>query len=173
MTQLVERAKFNPNIKNYIFATGILLMTLSIIGIPFIVIWILGYGQYVSKRYYDSLVCNLTEKQLQFKKGIFWRVEKTIPLENIQDLSFIETPLLRWFNLRFIKIETAGSSNPQGGGDMRLVGIEDAEAFKDRVLAQRERLMEGKMSRAAISGSVSADGEVVELLREIRDLLKK
>jgi len=44
---------------------------------------------------------------LEFKKGIFFRVEKTIPLENIQDLTFNEDPLLRYLDLRVLKIETA------------------------------------------------------------------
>ena len=69
-------------------------------------------------------------------------IEKTIPLENIQDLSFIGGPILRYFGLTLIKIETAGG----GGGAhnqnlMSMLGINDAENFKSHILSEREKLI--------------------------------
>jgi putative membrane protein len=102
-----------------------------------------------------------------------FKVEKTIPLENIQDLTFIQNPLLNAFNLRILKIETAGSSNPQGS-DMQLIGIENMEHFKDTVMSQRDALRLQSREPASIGSTASiGNAEVVELLKEIRDLLKK
>ena len=67
------------------------------------------------------------------------QVEKTIPLENIQDVTFIEGPILRHFHLSTLKFETAGHSAGQAN-DMHLTGIIDAHAFRDQILAAREAL---------------------------------
>jgi putative membrane protein len=128
-------------------------------------------GQKVSRNYYKRLECRLTETHLEFKKGIMFRIEKTIPLENIQDLTFLDNPFLRWFDLRILKIETAGSSNPQGS-DMKLIGIIDTPAFKEEVLNQR-RIIRQKGSSEQTMGTDSGNTSQVELLTEIRDLLKE
>ena len=127
---VIKQAEFNPRIKSYILFVITLFLLFTVIGIPILIFWVLGMGQYFSKRYYEHLQCKLTERHLEFKKGVLFKVEKTIPLENIQDLTFIENPLLKFFDLRVLKIETAGHSSPKGG-DMQLVGIIDALIFKD------------------------------------------
>ena len=46
-----------------------------------------------------------------------------MPLENIQDVTFIEGPLLKRYNLATLKFETAGHSAGQAH-DMQLVSME-------------------------------------------------
>lgn len=158
---------------SYIYWYVAFVLLITIVGIPIMVVWLLGFGQYYSKRYYDHLECNLTERHIQFRKGVMFKVEKTIPLENIQDLTFIQNPFLNAFDLRILKIETAGSSNPQGS-DMQLIGINEMEKFKDLVMAQREvRQGRPEISHSTTAPTLQSNDEVVELLREIRDLLKR
>lgn len=165
--KLVQKAEFSPTIKTYILLVVAFFLLISFIGIPILILWFFGIGQYMSKRYYQNLSCELKDRHLEFKKGVLFKVEKTIPLENIQDLTFIENPLLKWLKLRVIKIETAGSSNAQGA-DMKLIGIINPVEFKENVLNQREKLILEKRS-----GNVpaSSDNQSIELLTEIRDLL--
>ena len=99
---------------------------------------------------------------------MFFKVEKTIPLENIQDLTFIENPILNYFELKILKVETAGNSGSQGA-DMKLVGIIDSTEFKKKVLHQRELL---KTNPAIISTIDPSNDRSVALLEEIRDLLR-
>lgn len=169
-SKIILQAEFNPRIRKYILHVVAFYMFLTVAGIPLILIWYLGLGQYISRRYYEHLKCRLTESHLEFKKGVLFRVEKTIPLENIQDLTFIDNPFLRWFDLRILKIETAGSSNPQGS-DMKLIGIIDTPAYKEKVLEQR-KVIRNKAMNMMGGGTVSGDDESLELLKEIRDLLK-
>lgn len=143
--QVIIDAQFTPKIKTYVLLRIFFLIAMTVIGIPLAIIWLCGPGQYYGKRYFKSIECDLTSKHLRFKKGVLFRVEQTIPLENIQNLTFIENPLLKWLELRVLKIETAGQSNPNGS-DMKLVGIVDASDFKDRVLAQRAMLQKGNSS---------------------------
>ena len=168
-SETIETAVFNPNIKAYLLIGISLIMIISLIGIPFLIFWFLGLGQYYCKRYYENLICTLTDRNLDFKKGVLFKVEKTIPLENIQDLTFIENPLLKAFNLRILKIETAGQSNPQGS-DMKLIGIIDSAEFKNKVLRQRELLKSEGLTTS--ESSVSSQEEILNELKEIRSLLK-
>ncbi len=164
----IRRAEFSSKIKTYVMLYVGFLLFVTIIGIPILIIWLLGLGQYVSRRYFENLKCLLTDRHLIFSKGAFYKVEKTIPLENIQDLTFLENPILNLLELRILKIETAGGGG-SGMSDMRLVGIVDAEGFKEKVLEQREALRM-KMENGK-AGGISSD-ETLEVLREIRDLLK-
>lgn len=163
---LIKKAGFSPNIKTYILLVVAFFLFISLAGIPLLIIWFLGFGQYFSKRYYQHLECQLTERHLEFKKGVLFKVEKTIPLENIQDLTFKTNPILQILDLKVLKVETAGNSNPQGMSDMRLVGITETETFKKMVLDQRAELIDKDKP-----GKRSADSEQTRLLTEIRDLL--
>ena len=168
---IIQEAKFNERIKKYIFWIVAFYLFITVAGIPLMIIWMFGLGQIVSKRYYEKLQCKLSETHLEFKKGVLFRVEKTIPLENIQDLTFLDNPFLRWFDLRILKIETAGSSNPQGS-DMKLIGIIDTPIFKEKVLEQRSIIRNKNLSGPSGGSGIHGE-ESIKLLKEIRDLLKE
>lgn len=166
-SNIVKQAEFNPKIKQYILFVVAFFLLISIMGIPILIAWFLGLGQYMGKRYYDNLQCKLTTRHLEFKKGVLFKIEKTIPLENIQDLTFIENPLLKYLDLRVLKIETAGQSNPKGS-DMKLIGIIDSANFKELVLKQREALQSNSKETTQ---TTSSNEKTNILLEEIRDLL--
>ena len=141
----LNEATFNPKVKTYIFFVVLFFLITSIIGIIIIPFWIFGLGQWLSGKFFKTLSCQITNKHLKLSKGLIIHIEKTIPLENIQDLSFIGGPVLRYFGLTLIKIETAGG----GGGHhnqnmMSMLGINDAENFKTQILLQREKVINQK-----------------------------
>lgn len=137
--ELPARASFNPLIRPYLVVTIGFTMAATVIGIPFALVWFCGAGQWWARHYFARLECVLDERVLRYRKGIVFQIEKTIPLENIQDVTFVEGPLLRRFNLSILKFETAGQSQGQAH-DMRLVGIIDAHEFRDRILEARQKL---------------------------------
>lgn len=132
-------AKFNPLIRPYLVIMVGLTIASTIIGLPLALIWFLGVGQWWARHYFEKLECELSEKTLRYRKGILFQVEKTIPLENIQDVTFIEGTILRQFNLSMLKFETAGHSAGQAH-DMRLIGIIEAHEFRNQILEVREVL---------------------------------
>lgn len=164
----LKKATFHKNVRRYLFWYGVVVLTLSVLGILFLPFWLLGIGRWYSRKYFKSLSCNLTERHLAFQKGILVTVEKTIPLENIQDLTFIEGPFLKAFGLSIMKIETAGNSS-SSGSDMSLLGVENASSFKEEVFETRERILRNKGENTNATPEI----EMVSLLREIRDLLKE
>jgi membrane protein YdbS with pleckstrin-like domain len=135
----ISNAKFNPLIRSYLVLTIGFYIAVTIIGIPLALIWFLGVGQWWARHYFHKLECHLGEKTLRYRKGILVQVEKTIPLENIQDVTFIEGPLLRHFHLSTLKFETAGHSAGQANA-MHLTGIIDAHEFRNKILEAREAL---------------------------------
>ena len=160
------KAEFNPRIRHYYFASVSLILLVSVVTIPLLLLWALGWGQWVCRKRYESLRCELTARHLRFAKGHFFKTEKTIPLENIQDLTFIDNPILRWFDLRILKVETAGNSSSTGA-DMQLVGIMEAADFKEQVMEARDRFVEARAQGRPAPGGAAADGDVVTLLRDI------
>ena len=168
------RARFNAKLSTYLFWYGLLMLLASVVGILLIPFWVLGLGQWYARRYISSLECELTERYLRFQKGVLYQVEKTIPLDNIQDLTFKEGPLLRYFELSVLEIETA-SQAAQGQNDMKLIGIDDAAAFRDRVITQRERITgrdEEAPRRPSGDDGALESARVEQLLVEIRDALR-
>ena len=170
-SKIIEVAEFNPKIKSYIIFITAFILTITVVGIPLLIIWLLGFGKYISGNYYKNLKCVLTSHHLEFNKGAIFKIEKTIPLENIQDLTFIENPFLKYFNLRILKIETAGQSNPAEGSDMKLVGIINSADFKQKILTQRELITNVSISEKLEPKAIT--DKTNDILLEIRDILKE
>ena len=160
-------AQFNPRIKSYLILLTTLILAVTVFGIALIPLWLI-FGPIYVARFYRTLHCELTTRALHFKKGVWFHVERTIPLDKIQDLTFKEGPLLRYLGLSILKIETAGQTG-QGGADLSLIGIVDAHQFRERVLDQRDEVTEGAGSETPKEGET---GGVIPLLEEIRDLLR-
>jgi len=158
----VIRASFNPLVRSYLVFYVAMIMLASIVFIPLIVPWLLGVGQWWARHYFKLLQCELGPTRLRFRKGILFQVEKTVPLENIQDVTFIEGPLLRRFDLSILKFETAGQSHGQANA-MSLVGIVDAARFRAEILARREALKRELQGVGAAGTASGSDAAVVEL----------
>lgn len=166
---LVE-AKFNPRIKTYINSSIIIFCVITIVGIVLIPFWLI-FGRMYLNRYFESLFCELTTRALKFKKGVLFQVERTIPLDKIQDLTFREGPLLRYFGLSTLKIETAGQS-AQGGTDMSLIGIVDSREFREQVIDQRDKITD-LGSPLSSTKKISGEGSSEETLQAILETLQR
>lgn len=168
--QLFE-AKFEPRIKQYINLSALLILTVSIVGIILIPVWLIAGRRYVN-RYFESLYCELTTRALHFKKGVLFTTERSIPLDKIQDLTFREGPLLRYFGLSSLYVETAGQS-ASTSADMTLTGIVDAHDFRQKVMEQRDEITFTRSSEPAALPSTDGEHSLEPLLKEISQTLKR
>lgn len=179
--EVLARASFHPNLRVYRYVQVAGLMVATVVGIVALPVWLVA-GWWWSTRYWELLECELGERTLSIAYGIWFRTEKSIPLEQIQDVSVRHGPLLDWLGLTKLRIETAGQGSEQAAGN--LVGVERAVAFRDRILEQRERLSDRRSGGGAGAGDRGASGgaaagpvapgeaagdEVAGLLSEIRD----
>ena len=167
----IVQAQFNPLIKPFLIMKIGLTMAATVIGMPLALIWFLGVGRWWAQHYFDRLECHLGERSLRYRKGILVMTEKTIPLENIQDVTFVEGPILRRFHLSTLKFETAGHSAGQAS-DMHLTGIIDAQAFRASIMARREALRQppqhapGGDAQLAVLRSIEAKlDDMLEIMR--------
>lgn len=165
--QLFE-ATFEPRLKTYINVLVIGTMVLTVAGIILIPVWLIAGRAYLN-RYFDNLFCELTTRALHFKKGVLFTTERTIPLDKVQDLTFREGPILRYFGLSSLKIETAGQ-NATSEADMKLLGIVDAHKFRQMVMEQRDEITYNRLSD---SGKTDAEHPLEPLLKEISETLKR
>jgi putative membrane protein len=167
--QNILKAEFNPKVCIYWLLSGAIIFVVTIVGIPLLLLWI-PIGFVFTKSYLDRMECILTDKALKVRKGIFVRIEKTIPLEKITDMGMVQGPIMRSFDLHTLTVETAGQSGV--GSLVSLTGIVNAPEFREAVLNQRE-LQAAHKSQARPLQSVDeqelSDGN--SLLTEIRDSL--
>lgn len=166
-TTLAE-AEFDRKVCTYWLLSGALIMVFCIITIPLIPFWFI-FGFAITSAYLNRMSCTLTDRTLIVRKGIFNRIEKTIPLEKITDLGMKQGPIMRAMDLWGISVETAGSSgSSQSGALVSLVGIKDTKAFRDRVLSQRDTLQ-----GHATDGPIRGSGGAPDVLIDIRDTLRR
>jgi putative membrane protein len=160
--KIIRTATFNPKVCTYWILVFTIVLFFTVVGIPFLLLWI-PLSLYFTKRYLDRMECVLTERDLKVKKGLFVRVEKTIPLEKITDLGLVQGPIMRRMGLHQLSVETAGQSAP--GSLVSLTGINDVEDFREAVLNQRDQIRtKPASSSVALSEPPTGDSE---LLREI------
>lgn len=167
--QIIVRAEFNPDVRKYWLLTGVWILFVTVAGIPLIIIWWI-LGLYFTGRHLDRMECHLTQKSLIVRKGIFVRVEKTVPLEKITDLGMVQGPIMRYFGVEKMTVETAGQSAQ--GALVSLTGIRDAAQFRQQVLDQREALRTDT-SPNLLPPPARGDDDVLEVLGSIRDSLSR
>lgn len=169
--QTLLAAQFDRRVIAYWRVLVSLFMVITIVGIPFIPFWLL-YSLWFGPKYFDGLSARLTTQALELRKGVFTRNESTIPLNRITDLKLHQGPLMRRFGLHGLKVETAGQSGPNASSEGNLIGVVDAEAFRNAILRQRQVILGAEPSED-IPRTASTAGDATQLLTEIRDILAR
>ena len=167
--KIILRAEFNPDVRKYWLLSGMWILFVSVVGIPLIIFWWI-FGLYFTGRHLDRMECLLTERSLIVRKGIFVRVEKTVPLEKITDLGMVQGPLMRHLDVKKLTVETAGQSSE--GALISLTGIQGAAEFRKKVLSQREALRSDGAPRLQ-APPAETDDQVLNVLVSIRDSLTR
>lgn len=109
-------------------------------------IWFFGLGFFVALFHYfifspwlcsqqsNNLRYRLDGRTLRVDGGVFFLFRKSIPLERITDIALNQGPLLRFFGLWSMSIQTAGTGT---GCEAVLYGVRDPEKVRDQILSQR------------------------------------
>ena len=167
-------AEFDPAISKYGTLTVVLIMAVTIVGIPFIPFGLLFCAWYWPK-YMARVSARLTTQAVEISKGVFFRTEATIPLDRITDVRLHDGPLMRYCNIRGLRLETAGQSGPQSGSEGNLVGVVGTDEMRDAILRQRQRVLDAEApapTQAASPAPAAAAGDA-SVLVEIRDILAR
>lgn len=166
---VIEECTFRKtDIVTYQVVQTSIILALTIVMIPTLLI-IIPLIMAIFPRMVETWECTLTNRAVHVKKGLFVKVKKTIPLEKITDVGSVQGPIMRRFGLQALSFETAGQSGAGASGALvKLLGIEDSEAFRDLVLDTRDAASQGQGSTPAAAAKPASDDQV---LRDIRDSL--
>jgi len=159
-------AAFSPKLKAYYFWSGVVTLTLTMVGILALPLWAVA-GSWWARRHYESLSMEVTDRAVIIGKGVFFKQELTIPLDKIQDISVREGPLLNALGLLGLRLETAGQRNmTTGKSEGDLVGLLEARHIRDVIIQRRDRL-------ASSERPLPPSSDTNALLIEIRDSLQR
>ncbi|QPL43147.1 PH domain-containing protein [Pseudoalteromonas sp. A41-2] len=152
-------ARFNPKVKQYWLLLGMFTCVISMIGIPFIpivalIIWL------VAGRILAAMSAQLLTRKLVVKRGVFFKEEKSIPLEKITDVALSQGPLMRQFGLYRLSFETAGQSGQ--GALVSLLGVIDAAEFREAILKQKDEI-----SQTSAKAEPQSEDNQLALLRSL------
>ena len=167
---VIAEAQFDRNFTSWgrVVISGYLCIT--VVGILLIPFW-WAISFWYGAEYLRRVSAKLTTNALEIRTGVFFRKESTIPLNRITDLRLHDGPVMRHYGLRGLKVETAGGGGQDTGSEGNLIGVIDAEAFRNAVLAQRQRVIEAETGQAPAVAAVSAPSS--DTLVEIRDILAR
>jgi len=168
--RVLRKVEFDHRLPTYFLMASSFGLLASFIGIPLLPVWLLGLGQYVHRRQYESMEAELTTRSLNVRKGFLFRTQKNIPLDKITDLALNEGPILRHLGLCSLGVETAGGGAGTGMGNVSLPGVVDALGFRDAVLEQRDLVTAGPAFATAAPVQAPVDADAATLV-EIRDAL--
>ncbi|MEM2927675.1 MAG: PH domain-containing protein [Nitrososphaerota archaeon] len=143
-----------------------------IISIPILVILI--FIVYWIPKYCDTIFYKLTENEIIWKRGVWFRKMGVVPYNRITNIDILQGPISRILKIASLKIQTAGysaTSHGYGGlAEIRLDGIEEFEEL-------RELIMENIRGRKPVAVETYEEENInLKILNElikIRKLLEK
>ena len=153
----IAEAQFDGKITAWtrVLVSGYLLISgVGILLIPFWFFVSFWYGA----EYMRRVSARLTDQALEIRMGVFFRKESTIPLNRVTDVRLHDGPLMRHYGLRGLKVETAGASGQDSGSEGNLIGVIDAEIFRNAVLTQRQRVIDAETGRSQPAAAAEAPG---------------
>jgi putative membrane protein len=169
--RILWQAEFNERVTTYWLLNGAFILTITCVGIVLVPIWFL-IGGFVTRKHLRTYSCTLTNRSLKVTKGWLIRMEKTVPLDRITDLGLIQGPLMRYFDIEALSIETAGQSSP--GALLALAGIKEGRKFRDAVLKQRDLVVGSEEDRQLTPAGPPpppASADLTDMIQQIRDTL--
>ncbi|APD84882.1 hypothetical protein BM527_01580 [Alteromonas sp. Mex14] len=169
--RVIFEATFNPAVKTYWLLSLLLVSSITIVGIPFLIVSIPLFFL-ISGKILAAMSAVVTERKLVVKRGVFNKEEKSIPLEKITDVAMVQGPLMRLFNLYRLSFETAGQSAQ--GALVSLIGINDADAFRETILSQKDKLLTNTSAFPKDKVDENDDLKLlIESVQRIEQLLEK
>lgn len=89
---------------------------------------------------YDMRYYIVTDRSLRVREGALIVKEKTISFANVQNMRVVQGPLLRYFGIWHLKVDTAGGGAAEkgqpgaGAHQVQMAGIENAHEVRDLIL---------------------------------------
>ncbi|TAJ44320.1 hypothetical protein CUJ86_09410 [Methanofollis fontis] len=113
--------------------------------------------------YYRSILYHLTPTEMTWRRGVWFRQTGIVPYNRITNVDIIQGPLMRYFGISNLRIQTAGySAQPQA--EIRILGIEEPEPLRELIMSR----VRGTPPVAAATGGEDLPSGGDALLEEVR-----
>lgn len=138
------------------------------ISIPILVILI--FIAYWISKYYDTMVYKLTENEITWRRGVWFKNTGIVPYNRITNIDITQGPISRKLGIAALKIHTAGYSGQQAGAEIRIEGVEQFEELRELIMG----FVKGEKSVAVETyEEENIDLKILNELVKIRKLLEK
>ena len=105
---------------------------------------VFAFGFWLCPQQTNNLRYRLEGSTVRADGGVFFLFRKSIPLERITDVALVQGPLLRYFGIWAMRIQTAGSVQCEA----TLYGVRNPEEVRELILSQRQRIYGEKAAEA-------------------------
>lgn len=122
--------------------------------------------------YYRTMVYTLTTTEISWRRGVWFRQTGIVPYNRITNIDIIQGPLMRYFNISSLRIQTAGYS-AQAMAELRLHGIERPEVLRDGILGYVRGSLPVATETVTRPEGGDTSTQMLAELREIRKLLER
>ncbi len=155
-----------------------------IVGI-FLIPYLIVYPIYIRSFEYSVVAkSGETMPEVYVKKGLINITRKHVPFRTITNIQSVAGPFDRLFGIGSIEVETAGGSGSAlQSAEEKLEGLTFYEELRDFILMELRKFKDPYVTGTEISrqyeegdapvGTGSIEDEILGVLREIRDLLRR
>ena len=120
---------------------GLIFIWLCGLGLLLAVIYAFTIGRWLPKKQADALRYWLDGSTLRVNSGVYFVKQKAIPLDRVTDVVLSQGPVMRWFGIWALQIQTAGTG--QMAPEATLWGLIDPEGVRDTLLKARDAAAAG------------------------------
>ena len=146
-----------------------LIITLTV-GLVALIITLIAL--YWIPKYYDTLKYKLTQNEMVWRRGVWFRKTGIVPYNRITNIDIEQGPISRKLGIGSLKIQTAGYSGSTSGGgkpaEIRIEGVVHFEELRQFIMG----FVHGKRPVGTV-GTFESEGTVLGELVKIRKLLEK
>ena len=104
---------------------------------------------------YFTLQFRLAGGELQVREGLFFRSNRTVPVNRIQNIDLVQNVLHRVFRVAEVRIETASGKEPEA--ILQVLSLEEVEQLRASVFDQATAISKGTTQDALASSEDRAD----------------
>jgi len=146
-------------------AMGLVIGALLLVFFIFYVIWV--------QMYYRSIAYCLTEDEITWQRGVWFRKTGIVPYSRITNVDIVQGPLMRFFGISSLKIQTAGYST-QTQSEIKIEGSTEPKALRDLIMGyvRGTTTIDTGDRPAERKSAATTEDEILTELRAIRNLLE-
>ncbi len=102
---------------------------------------------------YLTLSFQISDGQLVVKHGLIFRNVRSVPVERVQNIDFVQNPLHRLMGVAEVRVETAAGSEPEA--TLRVLTLDQVERLRSEIFESRSD------HRGNIAADSAADSQVI------------